>query len=429
MKRLLSVLTCISIVFPMTGGVAYADEVKNKDQYVSREQYDQLKREMEELRKQVQFLMKKGGQKRQQAKTFKDKEQQNTASEIAQLKRTVDELKVNNEKQKDGTTGFLLTGYGFAGYNDSQRTNSSFNAGFNPIFLWRLREDLLFEAEIEFEFENNVTEVSLEFAQLSYLLNDYLTIGVGKFLNPSNFFMERLHPAWINKLPDRPITMIETNPLQANSQLGIQIRGGLPIGSTKGEYAFYVSNGPSINTDGTLSFKDVNDSNNSKAVGGRIGWFPFSGFEIGYGFETAGVTDPANGSNTLDVITHVIDLNYIKNSKLILGTIDIRGQYSNRKIDRSASFAFDNSSSGGYGQIAYRPSLVQQVYLKNIETVLRFDWIDLPNVVTFNDEQRWTIGINYYIAASTMFKFAYRFDNKQGALDDNALLFQVSSGF
>ncbi|WP_198246278.1 hypothetical protein [methane-oxidizing endosymbiont of Gigantopelta aegis] len=120
----------------------------------------------------------------------------------------------------------MLTGYGFAGYNDSQRTNSSFNAGFNPIFLWRLREDLLFEAEIEFEFEDNVTEVSLEFAQLSYLLNDYLTIGVGKFLNPSNFFMERLHPAWINKLPDRPITMIETNPLQANSQLGIQIRGG-----------------------------------------------------------------------------------------------------------------------------------------------------------------------------------------------------------
>ncbi|WP_198246276.1 hypothetical protein [methane-oxidizing endosymbiont of Gigantopelta aegis] len=59
MKRLLSVLTCISIVFPMTGRVAYADEVKNKDQYVSREQYDQLKREMEELRKQVQFLMKK----------------------------------------------------------------------------------------------------------------------------------------------------------------------------------------------------------------------------------------------------------------------------------------------------------------------------------------------------------------------------------
>jgi len=271
--------------------------------------------------------------------------------------------------------------------------------------------------------------VSLEFAQLSYLLNDYITIGVGKFLNPSNFFMERLHPAWINKLPDRPITMIETNPLQANSQLGIQVRGGLPIGSTKGEYAFYVSNGPSINADGTLGFNDVNDSNNSKAVGGRIGWLPFSGFEMGYGFETAGVTDPANGSNTLDVITHVIDLNYIKNSKLILGTIDIRGQYSNRKIDRSASLPFDNSTSGGYGQIAYRPNRIGQAYLRDFEAVLRYDWIDVPKAAAFYDEQRWTIGINYYLAASTMFKFAYRFDNKQGALDDNALLFQVSSGF
>jgi len=429
-KKLIPVITGISLIFPVTGELAFADDPNSNDQYVSRKQYDQLKDEMAKLKEQVQFLLQQRSQPQSVQQTQSSSGTQlKTENDIAQLKKEVKTLKAQNEALDDGTTGFLLTGYGFGGYTDSQRSNSSFNAGFNPIFLWRLREDLLFEGEIELEFEDNATEVALEFAQISYLLNDYVTIGAGKFLNPSNYFIERLHPTWINKLPDRPITMVGATRLQANSQLGIQVRGGIPLGVTRGEYSFYVSNGPSINADGTLSFKDVNDSNDSKAVGGRIGWFPFAGFELGYGFETAGVTDPGNAANTLDVTTHVVDVNYTKNSKYILGTIDFRGQYADRQIDRSTALTFDNRSSGGYGQIAYRPGLINLPYVRDLETVLRYDWINLPDAAIFNNEKRWTVGLNYYVAASTMFKFAYQFDNKQGALDDNALLFQITSGF
>ncbi len=429
-KKLIPVITGISLIFPVMGELAFADDPNSNDQYVSRKQYDQLKDEMAKLKEQVRFLLQQQSRPQSVQQTQSSSGTPlKTENDIAQLKKEVKTLKAQNKALDNGTTGFLLTGYGYGGYTDSQRSNSSFNAGFNPIFLWRLREDLIFEGELEFAFEDNTTEVGLEFAQISYLLNDYVTIGVGKFLNPSNYFVERLHPAWINKLPDRPITMTEATPLQANAQLGIQLRGGIPLGATRGEYSFYVSNGPSINADGSLSFNDVNDSNNSKAVGGRIGWLPFAGFELGYGFETAGVTDPGNAANTLDVITHVVDVNYTKNSKYILGTIDLRGQYADRQIDRSTALAFDNRSSGGYGQIAYRPALIDLPYLRDIETVLRYDWINLPDAATFNDEKRWTVGLNYYVAASTLFKFAYQFDNKQGALDDNALLFQVTSGF
>ncbi|MFK5950890.1 MAG: hypothetical protein QM500_19230 [Methylococcales bacterium] len=223
--------------------------------------------------------------------------------------------------------------------------------------------------------------------------------------------------------------MSEVAPLQANSQLGLQVRGGIPFGSMRTEYAFYVSNGPAMNNDGSLRFNDFTDSNNNKAVGGRVGWLPFSGFELGYGFEIAGVDD-LNG-DTLDVITHAVDLNYTKTSKYLLGNIDLRGQYADRQVDRSSSstLAFDNDSSGGYGQIAYRPSLSRISYLRDTEGVFRYDWINLPNNANFNDEQRWTVGLNYYLAASTLLKFAYQFDNKQGATNDNALLFQVTSGF
>ena len=432
MKKLpLLGIIVFSLIFSTVEKVVYAADIPSNGQYVSRKQYDQLKDEMSELKKQVQFLLQQrsqqttpqqtlGNQPSQQAKTEKD---------IVELKDEVKTLKAKNEALDDGTTGFLLTGYGFAGYTDTENSKSSFNAGFNPIFLWRLRDDLIFEGEVELELEDNSTNVGLEFAQLSYLLNDYITIGAGKFLNPSNYFIERLHPTWINKLADKPITMSGNNRLQANSQLGLQVRGGVPLGSMRAEYAFYVSNGPSMRDDGSLSFKDFSDSNNNKAVGGRIGWIPFSGFELGYGFEVAGVDD-LNG-DTLDVITHAVDWNYLKTSKYLLGSIDLRGQYADRQVDRSSSpmLAFDNHSSGGYGQIAYRPSLASISYLRDIEGVLRYDWISLPNAADFNDEQRWTVGLNYYLAASTLLKFAYQFDNKQGAQDDNALLFQVTSGF
>ncbi len=427
-KIFISAIAVISLLLSVTGNTAYAADSNKNDQYVSREQYDQLKNEMSELKKQVELLLQ---QRSKTSSTQVITEQQvNTKKDIAELQNEVKTLKAQNEALDDGTTGFLLTGYGFAGYTDSENSYSSFNAGFNPIFLWRLRNDLIFEAELELELEDDVTNVGLEFAQLSYLFNDYITLGAGKFLNPSNYFIERLHPTWINKLPDRPISMSGNNRLQAGSQLGIQIRGGIPMGSTRGEYAFYVSNGPSIRDDGSLDFVNYSDGNNNKAVGGRIGWLPFSGFELGYGFEIAGVDDPANG-NTLDVITHAVDLNYLRTSKFLMGSIDVRGQYADRQIDRSSSpmLAFDNHSSGGYGQIAYRPSLASMAYLRDIESVFRYDWINLPNTVDFNDEQRWTVGLNYYLAASTMLKFAYQFDNKQGAADDNALLFQVTSGF
>ena len=106
---------------------------------------------------------------------------------------------------------------------------------------------------------------------MSYLLNDYVTLGAGKFLNPGNYFIERIHPAWINKLPDRPLSMVGDTRIQASQQLGFQVRGGLPLGPTRGEYAFYGSNGPTMRADGTLKFSNFDDDNNNKAVGGHVG--------------------------------------------------------------------------------------------------------------------------------------------------------------
>tara|TARA_R110002094_G_scaffold175376_5_gene155796 strand:+ start:933 stop:1472 length:540 start_codon:yes stop_codon:yes gene_type:complete len=97
-----------------------------------------------------------------------------------------------------GANAFYVTGYTSTGFTNRVGEDSSFGATFAPIFLWKVGDNLFFEAELEVELEGAETEVGLEYAQLSYLVNDYLTVGVGKFLNPGNYFMERLHPSWIN---------------------------------------------------------------------------------------------------------------------------------------------------------------------------------------------------------------------------------------
>jgi len=127
-EKLIVAITGISLILLITGKLAYADDPKNNDQYVSRKQYEQLKDEMAKLKEQVQFLLKERSKP-------SSVQQANTAKDITQLQDEVKILKAQNEALDDGTTGFLLTGYGFAGYTDSETSNSSFNVGFNPIFL------------------------------------------------------------------------------------------------------------------------------------------------------------------------------------------------------------------------------------------------------------------------------------------------------
>lgn len=438
MKKLfIAAIIGINLVFLISGKMVYAEVTQDSDQFVSKQEHDKLKQEMEALKAQMQMLL--GSQTpptpaqqpvvRKQPVTPPPSEQSIANQELETLKSDVKTLQAQTNAQKPGSTGFLITGYGFAGYTDPEGSDSSFNAGFNPIFLWRLSENLFFEGELEIELEDTETDIGFEYGQVSYLVNDYVTVGAGKFLNPSNYFMERLHPLWINKMPDKPMSMSGDNRIQASTQLGVQVRGGVPLGQTRGEYAIYASNGPDMAADGSQRFNTYTDTNSNKAIGGRVGWRPFSDLGLGYGFEVSSVNDLDGKS--LGVVTHAADLNYLRLSNMLGGNIDVRGQFARREVDRSSSsfLPFNNTSSGGYAQIAYRPILSSTYLVRKFESVLRYDWIDLQKNAAFNDRQRLSVGLNYYIEDRTILKFAYQFDNTENARDSDALLFQIATGF
>ena len=106
-------------------------------------------------------------------------------------------------------TQFMIRGYGHTGLNtmsnDDETESSYVGSAFAPIFLFKHSDKLLFEAELEFVLEGNELEVGLEYADVMYVLNKNMTVRAGKFLLPFGTFMERLHPAWINRLPTTPL--------------------------------------------------------------------------------------------------------------------------------------------------------------------------------------------------------------------------------
>ncbi len=314
-------------------------------------------------------------------------------------------------KFQAGTHQFMVTGYGLTSFIKEENAPSQFETSFSPIFLYKANDNLFFEAEIEIEIEDGAQEFGLEFAQILYSFNDYLILGAGKFLNPANYFIERLHPAWINKLPTKPMFVSHHGGLQAGQLLGFQLRGGAPIKGSRVEYAFFMSMGPTLDlVDGFIDFKNYLDNNNNKAIGFKFGFLPVPNLEIGYSFENAQVGSDNTVFENVNSTTHSVDFTYTKDIKGLKGTIDLKAQALWLNIDNPniAPLTFENNSKGGYAQIAFRPSSVDNNFFQNLEFVYRYDWLDKPdNAIENQLVKRSTIGISYWLSSSSLFKFAY----------------------
>src|ERR1700730_6053065 len=233
-------------VFALASPVVRAQDAT--EGYVSRKEYEELKAEMLAMKKELASLKK--------AK-HPESNQENPKSQatVADMDKVVATPAAPPQESMLGTTKFHIAGFAMGMFEARNGRVANFSASFNPIFLWEWSPKLLFESRLEIEPSGSGTNVNLVYAQLTYLLNDYITLGAGEFFTPSNIFVERFEPLWINKLPDRPLAVYKG--ILPNISVGAEVRGGFPIGPTRANYAFYISNGPSLNafdprTAGTL---------------------------------------------------------------------------------------------------------------------------------------------------------------------------------
>ena len=372
-------------------------------------------------------------------------------SELNDVKRRVDAPRSDTRDASGSFFGddrFLVTGYASAGYVN-RRSESTFMAGINPIFVFRINDRIFVESEVGLELESEdavgETMVELEYANINFIVNDYLTVTAGKFLTPFGQFPERLHPTWINKLPDHPLPYEEEGGLVPFSSLGVQVRGAVPVarlgmgGDAKVVYAAYVANGSSLVEDdeeeaGNLNFDNFTDNNDSKAVGGRLGILPLPELELGASIQWGRV---ASG---VDALLVGVDAAYQKEIDSLMGTIDARVEWVWSSVDTvtfdpdgSGGFGplrYNNDRNGGYAQLAYRPTRANDRIVRNIELVGRYDTIHAPAAAPgAATDTRLTLGVDYWVTPNVVLKAAYQIDSPERGPHDNGVMLQAAVGF
>ncbi len=427
----------VAIFLALACSWAWAQEAVDASKYVSREEYEALKKQMAAMQAEVAEMRKTNVDAAVNADRLEM---------VDEMSEQIKTLQHQTNFLTSGATKFFLTGDAAVNFTSPRGSPSTFGAKFNPLFLVQLDDRLFFEGGLDIAGSTNPddqssTTVGLTEANISYLVNKNLAVGGGWFTLPFARFHNNYDASWINRLPDEPLPFGDRGIAPGNG-MGLFAEGAAPLGRTQINYAAYVINGPSQITNsgenaGTLNFDSFDDLNNNKAVGGRIGWQPTTGSEIGYSI-MGGRVNP-NGFQRVDGVLQAVDAQYRKEIARLYGTIDTRAEWVWSNVSKATfdptgalmfgPLRFNNDRNGGYVQVSYRPTVLRNKYLRNIEPVIRYDTLEgSSHAPGGGDECRLTLGLDYWVKANAVFKIAYECDNMKDAPDQDAFLAQFAIG-
>ncbi len=179
--------------------------------------------------------------------------------------------------------------------------------------------------------------------------------------------------------------------------------------------------------------------NNAMAYGGRIGfWLPTLGINFGVSEFVNAPYDHGSGA------VYSVWQPYF-NYKV--GNWDFRTEYGNSFQDTHAYLGNDIKNvrrQGMYAQLAYRNYASLHQHIQRLEYVARFSdsffhGINQPVLNTANygtpmdvpvDRNQYTLGVNYYLYASSILKFAYEINSElHRNLHDNVFMAQFATNF
>jgi len=340
---------------------------------------------------------------------------------------------------KPGETNFMMVGlttFGFINQSVAQtgaptlKTNSMGDADryeFSPMFLWRHGDNLL----VEFEPSWNGSSLGVNWADVSYFAAPGVIARCGYIVLPFGIYNKRLAAGWIDKLTSDPIGMDV-----AGTDFGVELEGGLPIGSTKISYDVSLTNGFQLNNDGTVTNGFLVAQNNGKTVCGRIGFLPFSNssLEVGVSGLYGAVATPAgatftntNPSSTAGptVSMYALDLDFVHNYNPI--QINIKAQYSATMVNSmnytdslTPSLSFTNTITDMFGQLSIRPSKSNNKIIKNLELAYRYvNYVTPKNSAWGQNYTESDIALDYWVSWRTVLKVGYEMIKQNGTSVDN----------
>ncbi|MFO0832945.1 MAG: porin [Phycisphaerales bacterium] len=362
-----------------------------------------------------------------------------TPGRLDEQDKRLDELESRVSSLSLGEQKFHLGGFIESTFTAPEHGDSTFGAAFKPIFLWKLSEKAYAAAAVEFEVEDNDSKANIEYAYAGYDVTDWMSVRAGVILHPLDTFQQSLHPSWINVLPDAPL-FADDGGLAPEKGMGAEVRGAFATRAGKFNYTAWVTNGPSLVEDGdgagTYSLDEFSDVNGDKAFGFRVGYLPVPEVEVAYGVQYNDVISSGSALPSNHLLMHDFSVSYTAEPRWAGGRIDARAEVLFADLQDQVDLGggpFSNDRSGGYVQLAYRPTQAAGFW-KDLEPVVRWDFLHSPDGAPDPaDRSRFTVGLDYWLSPRMVLKAAYEFDHVSDPTDtsvsDNALLLQFVVGF
>ncbi len=260
----------------------------------------------------------------------------------------------------------------------------------SPVILIPLGQNWLIESRDTFEINlapvpgesgyRGYLQKEVDYLQLDYIANPYLTVTVGRFLTPFGVYNERLYPVWIRDLQSDPLILpISTGPSGAGT--GVMLRGGFKTTpKVEVNYATYFS---------TLSTDTPLDSD--RDIGARAGIFlPGPRLEVGGSFQHLLQGDHSNAFG-----------------------FHFAWQPSPLPLDIRAEYARSHNGSGYWIESAYKLSQVPIWHdeMRRVQLVTRMQQFYVGKVL--NDDlltvntNMFEFGMNYYFRDDFRFVSSY----------------------
>ena len=447
-RVLISMAAALAI---MPAAAAWADPAAGGAGYKKLEQkYQLLQKQMAGMAKQMSAMQKQQASlKAKQAKAGTT----NTRAidrEVKRLYRRVmkDSQKISN--LEPGNIQVLIAGDVNFQFQNVEGSHSTFYADSSPMIQVRVDKNIFINTAFDFYTQAGAaggSAADIGSANINYELNNYMTLGGGLVASPIGGIVGQYNPApWNRWLVDGSLE----GALLPGNELGVWTRGGIPAPDNMGylTYFLFVSNGPALasttdqngNTYNNLAFGNWNPAaQNGKTIGGRFSYIPIPNIEVGYSFEWA--RPSADGSvNTVNSLINAVDFNTYYVNKKIDGLFRFRGGWTWDQVGQGTSlingtntFGLGGMSNGGQLEVAYQPSLCGIKYLDKMMAAFRYDRIDGPAAANFSNgashEQRYSIGLDYWLHSNAVLKFEYEFDNLSNGLHgNNAMYVQFAVG-
>ncbi len=316
----------------------------------------------------------------------------------------------------------------------------AYSAALSPHFLWSLYGRALFEAHIDVKAGDGTTGLGVEFAQIWLPLGDHLAVGAGKLIAPFGFYMDAIHTAWINRLPDEPLPVADDVGVAPTHLYGAQLRGAHRIGGARLGGIAYGGSAPVLvlaGQEGELPAGALDqDRAGRAAAGGRVALRPVAPLEVGASGHLARV-DPADAAMVDRVLawTGGVDASFTQVAPHLDGTFSLHAEYIVARTNERGGDTYDRTRQGFYFQAAYGPSEVDARWLRRLEGVVRYDFVDRAGLAVEAPPrvERFAAGAAYWLQASLVVKLAWEIAlterPEMDTTSDKRVLAQVAAGF